>query len=120
MKIAFFTDTYHPQINGVVNAIDLFKKELEKRGHEIHIFSPTGNGKNIHTAYHVDFHRYPEYKISYPSFEVTRKIREIMPDVIHLHTPLNMGVAGLATAKIFNIPLVSTYHTLLNEYFKHL
>ena len=30
MNIAFFTDSYHPYVSGVVNSIERFKKELEK------------------------------------------------------------------------------------------
>ena len=41
MRIGFFTDTYTPQINGVVTSICLFKKALEDRGHEVFVFAPT-------------------------------------------------------------------------------
>ena len=40
MNIAFFTDSYHPYVSGVVNSIDRFKKELERQGHKVYIFAP--------------------------------------------------------------------------------
>ena len=40
MRIGFFTDTYTPQINGVVTSIRLFKKALETLGHEVYVFAP--------------------------------------------------------------------------------
>ena len=40
MKIGFFTDTYFPQINGVTYTISLWKKELEKLGHEVFVYYP--------------------------------------------------------------------------------
>ena len=33
MRIAFFTDTYEPQKNGVVTSINLFAESLRKKGH---------------------------------------------------------------------------------------
>ena len=40
MKIAFFTDTYYPQLNGVTISVDNFAQELRKRGHTVYIFAP--------------------------------------------------------------------------------
>jgi glycosyltransferase involved in cell wall biosynthesis len=121
MKIAFFTDTYEPQINGVVNSIKLFKKQLESLGHEVHIFCPGKKSKeNIHAIASKKFFKYPEYEISFPSYNIIQEMKEIKPDVIHIHTPLVIGSIGTAIGKIFDIPVVMTYHTLLTEYFSYI
>ena len=37
MRVGIFTDTYLPDINGVVSSVELLRKELEKNGHDAYI-----------------------------------------------------------------------------------
>jgi 1,2-diacylglycerol 3-alpha-glucosyltransferase len=124
MKIAIFTDTYEPQINGVVTSIKSYNEQLRKRGHEIHIFCPKDKGlkksKFIHSLRSVDFKPYPTYKIGIPSPSILRKIKKIRPDIVHIQSPAPIGFLGLSAAKALRIPIVSTYHTLLTEYISYL
>ncbi len=39
MKIAVFTDTFFPQVNGVVNAVRNFDRMLSDRGHRVQVFT---------------------------------------------------------------------------------
>jgi len=122
MKIAFFTDTYYPQVNGVVSSIELFAKQLRKRGHEVHIFCPDGTHrkKYVHTLVSFEFNNYSEYRIGLPTLKIIKEIKKINPDVIHIHSPFSVGVTGMSIAKILKIPVVTTYHTLLSEYFNYM
>ena len=47
------------------------------------------------------------------------KLHEIVekekPDIIHLHTTGSMGYIGTICSKLFKIPCVGTYHTLISE-----
>jgi 1,2-diacylglycerol 3-alpha-glucosyltransferase len=121
MKIAFFTDTYCPQINGVVKSIKLFEKQLRKNGNEVHIFCPDGvkKSKYVHPVESREFKSYPEYRIGLPSINIIKEIKKIKPDIIHLHSPFSLGFFGMSLAKILKIPIVATYHTLLPEYFNY-
>lgn len=122
MRIVFFTDTYEPQINGVVTAIKLFERELEKLGHEIYIVCPRTPGyeykENVFTLRSFTFKPYPEYRGALPSLKLLKWIKDIDPDIIHVHTPVTIGLLGISTAKILSKPLIATYHTLMEEYFK--
>jgi len=122
MKIAFFTDTYYPQINGVVSSIELFAKQLRKRGHEVHIFCPDGTcrKKYIHPLVSSEFNNYSEYRIGLPNLKIIKEIKKINPHLIHIHSPFSVGVTGMSIAKILKIPIVTTYHTLLSEYFNYI
>lgn len=122
MKIAYFTDTYEPQINGVVTSIKLSAQHLRKNGHEVYIFCPSGSRKNKYTLpiFSKQFKNYPEYKVSFPFFDLIKKVKEIKPDVFHIHTPATIGVAGLTIAKLLDIPIVTTYHTLLKDYMSYI
>ena len=39
MRIAIYTDTYFPQINGVVNVVHMLATALTARGHEVGVFT---------------------------------------------------------------------------------
>jgi 1,2-diacylglycerol 3-alpha-glucosyltransferase len=121
MKIAFFTDTYYPQINGVVKSIDIFCKQLRKLGNEVHIFCPDGvkRSKYIHPIHSTEFQSYPEYRVGLPSINIMKEFKKINPDVVHLHSPFTIGFVGMSLSKIFKIPTVSTHHTLLSDYFEY-
>ena len=39
MRIGLFTDTYTPDINGVVSSIVTLQRELEKNGHDVYVIT---------------------------------------------------------------------------------
>lgn len=121
MKVAFFTDTYEPQINGVVTAIRLFSKYLRLRGHEVHIFYPSADKKPSDSRKHkfpsVGFRNYPGYRIAIPyALMFEKEFMGMDFDVVHVHTPAVTGIAGLLLAKLYHKPVVGTFHTLIPEY----
>lgn len=122
MKIAFFTDTYEPQVNGVVISINRFVKELRRRGHIVYIFSPSSPGykpdKFVRTFKSIAFRNYPEYRIGIPLIDKFFKKKRF--DIVHVHTPATVGLAGVLMAKYHELPLVGTYHTLIPEYAHYL
>jgi len=121
MRIGFFTDTYTPQINGVVSSIRLFADALERLGHEVYIFAPTprqpSDGPRVVRIPSVPFAFQPEMRLaSIYSAQAYRLARQANLDVVHSHDPFAIGLFGLAVAKRFRLPYVHTYHTLYPEY----
>ncbi|MCD6557851.1 MAG: glycosyltransferase [Candidatus Aenigmarchaeota archaeon] len=126
MKIAMFTDSYEPQINGVVTSINNFTSELRKMGHEVHIFAPKDpkykpKDRFVHCFDSLQFKPYPEYRIGLThSFLINSLFNKTDFDVIHVHTPFTLGITGLLLAKSKRIPIIGTFHTLISEYTKYL
>lgn len=121
MRIGFFTDTYTPQINGVVTSIKLFTDALERMGHEVYIFAPTPrqptDGPRIVRIPSIPFVFQPEMRVaSIYSQQAYSLVRKADLDIIHSHDPFAIGLFGLAVAKRFRLPYVHTYHTLYPEY----
>ena len=118
MRIAYFTDTYLPNTDGVVTSIKLVTEYLKKNGHQVYVFCPSGILENefIIPIHSKKYQRYPQYKVSFPSFEIISRLRKINPDIIHVHTPVTIGLTGLYLGKILNIPTIITYHTRLDSY----
>ncbi|MEM4222081.1 MAG: glycosyltransferase [archaeon] len=119
MKIGWFTETYYPQMNGVVSSIQKTGAELVKRGHEIHLFCPKTSVKNsifkIHEAFSFTFPPYPEFKVGIPLKMDCPKM-----DLVHTHGPFFMGRYGVKIAKKQKIPKISTFHTLLSDYVEYI
>ncbi|HET6350770.1 MAG TPA: glycosyltransferase family 4 protein [Coriobacteriia bacterium] len=121
MRIAFFTDTYTPQINGVVTSIRLFRDALEARGHEVHVFAPNpvqdDDEAGILRFHSLPFPLQPEMRVASPvSVRALNKVVKSDFDIIHSHDPFAIGLFGLTMARRERIPYVHTYHTLYPEY----
>ncbi|MEW5955616.1 MAG: glycosyltransferase [Candidatus Micrarchaeota archaeon] len=122
MKIAFFTDTYYPNVDGVVIAISNYRRELERRKHEVFVFS-AGNGgaskqnRDPHVFFYegIPFLPYPQYSIALNPFAAKKKVREIKPTLVHCHAMASMGFAAIKTAHDLGLPLLGTFHTLLPQ-----
>ncbi len=120
MDIAWFTDTWLPNRDGVVTSLLSFMGEMEKRGHNIYIFAP-GEGKEERTYYYKSFTfpPYPQYKFPTPlsllSRRTSRIIKEIDADIIHSHSPGITGLhARIASIKT-NTPMIFTFHTFIDD-----
>jgi 1,2-diacylglycerol 3-alpha-glucosyltransferase len=121
MRVGFFTDTYTPQINGVVTSIRLFKTALEARGHDVFVFAPTPDtpedADDTVRFRSMPFVFQPEMRMAAPvSLEALRLLDEVELDVVHAHDPFAIGLFGLRVARRHKIPYVHTYHTLYPEY----
>ena len=123
MRIAIFTETYLPQINGVVTHIKILKEGLEALGHTVLIV--TADSK-AHTHYlkdnvlHCPAHnlkRIYNLDLASPVSRTRLKyLREFRPDIIHVHNEFSIGLSGMAIAKILMVPLVYTLHTMYDDY----
>jgi 1,2-diacylglycerol 3-alpha-glucosyltransferase len=122
MRIAFFSDTYVPQVNGLVTSILTSREELEKLGHEVLVFAPTipgiQNEKNVYFLGGFPYYPQPEYTFVLPwgkNFNLA-KFKDLKVDLIHSHAMFGSGLVAAGVAKLQKLPLVMTYHTLFEQY----
>lgn len=123
MKIGFFTDRFYPQVDGVAVSVDIFAKELIKLGHEVVIFCPqSAEPKRQDPSYVVRFRSIPSfwYEGHRDTMPFNNSNIELVKsydfDVIHIHTPAQIGLLGIRVAKEDDIPLVITHHTDIDQY----
>ena len=130
MRIALFTDSFLPQINGVVTATLTLAKGLADRGHRVYIIAPKYKGVKEFRYPNVVVERmvsvpalfYPEFKFTnFVSPIILNFLRREKIDIVHFQTPSTVGAQGIISAKVLNIPLVGTFHTFITdaEYLKH-
>jgi glycosyltransferase involved in cell wall biosynthesis len=122
MKIALFTDTFFPDINGVARTLKKFTDYLSEQNIEVKIFAPSNQSEEyvsaqIHRFKSTAFFLYPECRFAFPNyFQIKAELDSFQPDIIHVATPFNLGISGVYCAKKLNIPLVGSYHTDFDQY----
>ena len=115
MKIALVTDTYHPQVNGVVNSIDTIAEEMEERGNEVSIFAPTETERS-HGFRSFPFYLHPDYRIAVARPSTLAELFEKEGiDIVHVHSPFSLGVSAVSASKALSLPKIGTFHTLIPE-----
>ncbi|MUG73552.1 glycosyltransferase family 4 protein [Paenibacillus validus] len=123
MRVALFTDTYVPDVNGVAQTLGRWVNYLETRGVECMVFAPLShsaaetNQRMVERFYSIPFLLYPECRMAIPNpMNLKKTLRAFAPDLIHLATPFNLGLVGLHYAKRHHIPVVASYHTHFDQY----
>lgn len=125
MKIAIFTDTFIPEVNGVARTLKRFTDYLTEHQIEYRVFAPKISKKNILTTQvysiaSLPFFLYPECRVAFPNLlHIREEIQEFDPDIIHIATPFNIGLCGLHWAKKLDIPVVGSYHTDFDKYLSY-
>src|SRR2546428_326458 len=86
MRIALFTDSYLPTVDGVVTSVLTTRRQLEANGHEVVVFAPEdprGRGKREAGTIYVrakEFAHYPGYRLAmFPGRETDRRGYRAMP-----------------------------------------
>ena len=119
MRIALFSDVYHPVVNGVVNHVALLKRYLELWGEQVWLFVPGGPDQRNGEPNIIRLPGIPIADTGYHfSVSVDQRSRDILHqvDVIHVHHPFLSGSFGLYFAGRANIPLIFTSHTRYDLY----
>lgn len=125
MKIAIFTDTFVPDVNGVAKTLKRYTEYLNQNEIEYRVFAPKATKESQFTSQVLGFKSmpfllYPECRIALPNMlHIKEEIIAFQPDIIHVATPFNMGLCGVHYAKKFGIPLVGSYHTDFDKYLEH-
>lgn len=124
MKIAFFTETFLPKVDGIVTRLTKTVKHLIEAGDEVVVFCPEGcpsdyMGAKVIGVPAMPLPLYPELKLGLPGPAVSDALDSFQPDLIHVVNPAVLGLGGIWLAKTNNIPLIASYHTHLPKYLEH-
>ena len=121
MHIAFFTNYYHPVVNGVVRSVASFRENLMKQGHNVFIFAQSDGSYKDEEPF---IFRYPSLSLPLgdisTAIPVSPFVDQLLPmlklDVIHTHHPVLLGQTAARKAAELDLPLIFTFHTQYWEY----
>ena len=124
MKIALFTETFLPKVDGIVTRLTRTVEQLVAAGDEVLLFCPEGAppefaGARIVGVPALPLPLYPELKLALPRPAVSDALDSFQPDLVHVVNPAVLGLGGIWLARTREIPLVASYHTHLPKYLEH-
>ena len=124
MRIALFTETFLPKVDGIVTRLRHTVDHLQRSGNQVLVIAPDGGitehkGAKVYGVTGFPLPLYPELKMALPRPAIGYTLEEFKPDVIHVVNPAVLGLSGIFYSKILKIPLVASYHTHLPQYLQH-
>lgn len=124
MNIGLFTDTYAPQVSGVVSSIQTLRQQLIDHGHRVYIFTSTD--PNVpKEVLEPDVYRFPSFpfigfkdrRLSYRGvIQAIQLAKKLELDIVHTQTEFSLGLMGKLVARQLKIPVVHTFHTNYEDY----
>ncbi|MEN3975890.1 glycosyltransferase family 1 protein [Emcibacter sp. SYSU 3D8] len=126
IRLALFSGNYNYVTDGAAVALNHLVAHLERRGIESLVFSPTADHPAFEpagTLVSVPSIAIPgrsEYRVALGlPREQRRRLREFRPTLFHLSAPDLLGYAARGLARQWGIPLVASFHTRYDTYFRY-
>ena len=122
VRLALFSDTYPPQMNGVSRTLERLVAAARERGAMVRIFTTTDPDLQHHDADEVrwnsvPFWAYPQVRLAAPRVLAARAaLLAWKPSIVHVATEFGVGLAGRSAAQSQRLPLVTSYHTSFSAY----
>lgn len=122
VRLALFSDTFPPQMNGVSRTLERLVAVARERGALVRVFTTTDPDLQHHDPDEVrwdsvPFWAYPQVRLSAPKiFAARAELAAWKPSIVHVATEFGVGLAGRSAAKALRIPLVTSYHTSFSAY----
>lgn len=129
MRIAIYTDNFHPELGGIQDSIATTARELGARGHAVAIFAPAATprdyaranlpAKELRLGDNVAINRQfsiaipgstGQSRLIMPAAAHWRAVAAFRPDLVHSHTFLGAGIEAVYAARRLAVPLIGTNH----------
>ncbi|MDR2430988.1 MAG: glycosyltransferase [Candidatus Margulisbacteria bacterium] len=123
MKVHFYTESFKPYLSGVTVSVDTFARGLTALGHEVTVMAPSYPGFQDTDNYEVvrfpslGARLYPGFRLAWPLKRGHwQYLKYNRPDIIHSHSPYQLGYLARRFARKLKVPFVYHFHTLFTDY----
>ena len=122
MNIMMMTNTFTPHVGGVARSVERFTAEYRRQGHRVLVVAPKFDKMDEDE---VDVLRIPAIQhFNGSDFSVVLPLQGLLaaavedfhPDIIHTHHPFLLGGTALRVARLHDLPLIFTHHTMYEQY----
>jgi glycosyltransferase involved in cell wall biosynthesis len=126
MRIAYVTETYPPELNGVSLTVERTVRFLRARGHNVELIRPRQPGEakldasdELRTA-GCAIPVYRELRFGLARIgPLVRRFQRTRPELVHLATPGPLAWAALAAARTLGIATTSDFRTNFHQYSRY-
>jgi glycosyltransferase involved in cell wall biosynthesis len=129
VKLAFVTETFPPEINGVAMTFGVIARELGRRGHTVTVYRPWRPDLPSATS-HPEYLEVPLPGLPIPGYGLLRLglparwrlkglWRSSPPDLVHVVTEGPLGASAVTAARGLRLPVTSSFHTNFHAYTRH-
>lgn len=130
MKICIVTDTFYPDTNGVAVVLKNYVEQLTVLGHQVVVIRSKRSGEHKDDVQETTYKEVLVYSVALPNYEqvrlgipVTPKVAWVLErehfDVVYVATEWVLGGIIANLARLKGVPVVSAYHTNLDQYMSH-
>jgi phosphatidylinositol alpha 1,6-mannosyltransferase len=126
VRIAYVTESFPPDVNGVAHTAVRVAEHLLSRGHDPLVIAPEpasgverpdrGFDFPVVRVRSVGVPVYPGFRVGLPGPRIRQAIAAHDADLVHVHGPFVLGAAGATAAARLRLPVVSVYATDLPAY----
>jgi phosphatidylinositol alpha 1,6-mannosyltransferase len=126
VRIAYVTESFPPDVNGVAHTAMRVAEHLLSRGHHPLVIAPepAGGLRRPDGAFGYPVVRvpsvalplYPGLRIGLPGQSIRAEIAAHGTDLVHLAGPFVLGASGCAAARRLGLPVVAVYATDMAAY----
>ncbi|MCE2940832.1 MAG: glycosyltransferase family 4 protein [Gemmatimonadota bacterium] len=121
LRVALFSDTYPPQVNGVARTLARLAEAIRARGGAVRVFCTEDPDAEPHPDVvrypSTPFWAYPQLQLALPRFPRAKTdLAAWQPTLVHAATPFGVGLSGRHAARALGLPFVTSYHTSLSAY----
>jgi len=130
MRVAFVTETYPPEVNGVSMTLSRLVEGLHARNHDVQLVRPRQPGAEGAAETQGRFHevlmrglpvpRYPSLRMGVPSKRALVRLWSMSrPDIVHIATEGPLGWSALQACRHLKLPVTSDFRTNFHAYSQH-
>lgn len=126
VRIAYVTETYPPEVNGVALTVARTVAHLRTHGHRVDLIRPCQRGEVKGSWAHqwltwgCPIPMYPDLRFGWASAaSIRRRFEHHRPDLVHVATPGPLGQNAVRVAKSMGLPVTADFRTNFHRYSRY-
>jgi glycosyltransferase involved in cell wall biosynthesis len=126
VRIAYITETYPPELNGVALTVARTVDYLRERGHEVELIRPRQSGETRHAddaewlTPGCPIPMYPDLRFGLArARSLVERFKRTRPRIVHVATQGPLGWAAVHAAHALSLPLSSDFRTNFHQYSRY-
>ncbi|HEX6723105.1 MAG TPA: glycosyltransferase family 1 protein [Burkholderiaceae bacterium] len=126
MRIAYVTETYPPEVNGVALTVQRCVRHMRRAGHSVLLVRPalpgerSGRDAQEWRTHGMRIPMYPDLRMGLASAPALRRaLGDFAPELVHVATQGPLGRAAVAAARRLGVAVTSDFRTNFHVYCAH-